>query len=83
MFVMLQNLAELVINKGTLEMSIIIKVYIFNAGIDSQFQELNHRFTEHAMKLLMLSLDLNPREAYESFRVSNILYKYRERLICS
>ena len=57
-------------------MSIIIKVYIFNARIDSQFQELNHRFTEHAMKLLMLSLDLNPREAYESFRVSNILYKY-------
>ena len=55
MFVMLQNLVELVINKRTLEMNIIIKVDIFNAGIDSQFQELNHRFTEHAMELLMLS----------------------------
>ena len=31
------------------------KVDIFKAGIDSQFQELNHRFTEHAMELFMLS----------------------------
>ena len=64
-------------------MSIIIKVDIFNAIIDSQFQELNHRFTKHAMELLLLRLDLNPQEAYKSFRVSNILCKYRERLICS
>ncbi|KAL4626964.1 hypothetical protein ACB092_05G133700 [Castanea dentata] len=48
------------------------KVDIFNAGIDSQLQELNHRFSEHAMELLMLSSALDPREAYESFRVSDI-----------
>ncbi|KAL4610519.1 hypothetical protein ACB092_08G056000 [Castanea dentata] len=48
------------------------KVDIFNAGIDSQLQELNHRFSEHAMELLTLSSALDPREAYESFRVSDI-----------
>ena len=37
MNVMLQNLVELVINKRTLEMNIIIKMDIFNARIDSQF----------------------------------------------
>ena len=53
-------------------MSIIIKVDIFNARIDSQFQELIHRFSEHAMELFMLSSALDPREAYESFQVSDI-----------
>ncbi|KAL4639681.1 hypothetical protein ACB092_03G235900 [Castanea dentata] len=48
------------------------KVDIFNAGIDSQLQELNHRFSDHAMELLTLSSALDPREAYESFRVSDI-----------
>ena len=36
------------------------KVDIFNAGIDSQLQELNHRFSEHAMELLTLSSALDP-----------------------
>ena len=40
------------------------KVDIFNAGIDSQLQELNHRFSEHAMELLTLSSTLDPQEAY-------------------
>ena len=48
------------------------KVDIFKAGIDSQFQELIHRFSEHAMELFTLSSALDPREAYESFRVSDI-----------
>ncbi|XP_075661732.1 uncharacterized protein LOC142631442 [Castanea sativa] len=39
---------------------------------DSQLRELNHRFSEHAMELLTLSSALDPREAYESFRVSDI-----------
>ena len=43
------------------------KVDIFNARINSQLQELNHRFSEHAMELLTLSSALDPREAYESF----------------
>ena len=43
------------------------KVNIFNAGIDSQLQELNHQFSEQVMELLMLSSTLDPREAYESF----------------
>ncbi|XP_030923849.1 uncharacterized protein LOC115950748 [Quercus lobata] len=48
------------------------KVDIFNARIDSQLQELNHQFSEHAMELLTLSSALDPREAYESVRVSDI-----------
>ena len=37
------------------------KIDIFNAGIDSQLQELNHRFSEHAMELLTLSSALPSR----------------------
>ena len=48
------------------------KVDIFNAGIDSQLQELNHRFSEYAMELPTLSSALDSREAYESFRVNDI-----------
>ena len=48
------------------------KVDIFNVEIDSQLQELNHRFSEHVMELLTLSSALDPREAYESFQVNNI-----------
>ncbi|KAL0016323.1 hypothetical protein SO802_003392 [Lithocarpus litseifolius] len=49
------------------------KIDIFNAGIDSQLQELNHRFSEHAMELLTLSSALNPREAYEFFEVVKLV----------
>ena len=48
------------------------KVDIFNAGINSQLQELNHRFSKYAMELLTLSSTLDPQEAYESFRVNDI-----------
>ena len=59
MLVMLQNLVELIINKRTLEMSIIIRWILKKkkkSGIDSQLQELNHRFSEHAMELLLAQL---------------------------
>ena len=36
------------------------KVDIFNARIDSQLQELNHQFSEHAMESLTLSSALDP-----------------------
>ena len=36
------------------------KVDIFNAGIDSQLQELNHWFSKYAMELLTLSSTLDP-----------------------
>jgi hypothetical protein len=43
------------------------RVDIFYASIDSQLQELNHWFSEHAMELLILSSALDPRSALESF----------------
>ena len=48
------------------------KVDILNVRIDSQLQELNHLFNEHTMELLTLSSSLDPWEAYESFRASDI-----------
>ena len=36
---------------------------IFYAVIDSILQELNHRFSKHAVELLNLSLALDPKEA--------------------
>ncbi|XP_062161921.1 uncharacterized protein LOC133868946 [Alnus glutinosa] len=39
---------------------------------DSQLQELNRRFSEHAVELLILSSALDPRAARESFRIDDI-----------
>ncbi|XP_075645199.1 uncharacterized protein LOC142616200 [Castanea sativa] len=49
------------------------QVDIFYVAIDSILQELNHRFSKHAMELLNLSSALDPKEAHESFRSIDIL----------
>jgi hypothetical protein len=48
------------------------RVDIFCASIDSQLQELNHWFSEHAVELLILGLALDPRASHESFRIDDI-----------
>jgi hypothetical protein len=48
------------------------RVDIFCASIDSQLQELNRRFSEHAVELLILGSALDPRAARESFRIDDI-----------
>jgi hypothetical protein len=48
------------------------RVDIFCAAIDSQLQELNHRFNEHAVELLVLSSALDPYQARQSFRINDI-----------
>ena len=48
------------------------QVNIFCATIDSQLQELNHRFNEHAVELLVLSSALDPYQACQSFRINDI-----------
>ncbi|XP_028098458.1 uncharacterized protein LOC114298153, partial [Camellia sinensis] len=45
---------------------------IFYAAIDSQLQELNGRFSEHAIELLNLSSALDPRDVSETFRIDDI-----------
>ncbi|XP_059434852.1 uncharacterized protein LOC132167836 [Corylus avellana] len=45
---------------------------IFNTTIDFQLQELDSRFGEKAMELLTLSSALNPKDAYESFKIDDI-----------
>ncbi|XP_026444567.1 uncharacterized protein LOC113344893 [Papaver somniferum] len=47
-------------------------VDIFNAAIDAQLSELNSRFNEETMELLILSSALDPREGQKSFRVDDI-----------
>ncbi|XP_040957922.1 uncharacterized protein [Gossypium hirsutum] len=42
-------------------------VEIFNAAIDSQLLELNSRFNEQTIYLLILSSALDPKNAYKSF----------------
>ncbi|KAJ6811556.1 zinc finger MYM-type protein 1-like [Iris pallida] len=44
----------------------------FYEAIDSQLQELNDRFSEHAMELLILSSAINPQDSSRSFRVDDI-----------
>lgn len=45
---------------------------IFYATINSQLQELNGQFSEHATQLLILSLVLDSLYASESFRINDI-----------
>ncbi|KAL0008765.1 hypothetical protein SO802_010267 [Lithocarpus litseifolius] len=49
------------------------RIDIFYAAIVSILQELNHRFSNHAVELLNLSSALDPKEARESFRSIDIL----------
>ncbi|XP_073294927.1 uncharacterized protein [Primulina huaijiensis] len=48
------------------------RVNFFYATIDSQLQEINVRFSEYAMNLLMLSSALNPQNASDSLRYMDI-----------
>ncbi|XP_075499077.1 uncharacterized protein LOC142537446 [Primulina tabacum] len=48
------------------------RVKFFYATIDSQLQEINVRFSEDAMELLMLSSALNPQNASDSLRYMDI-----------
>jgi hypothetical protein len=40
--------------------------------VDHQLQELNNRFNEQAIKLLILSIALDPRNSYKLFNVEDI-----------
>ncbi|GAV69143.1 LOW QUALITY PROTEIN: Dimer_Tnp_hAT domain-containing protein, partial [Cephalotus follicularis] len=46
--------------------------YIFVAAIDSQLQELNSRFDENMVELLILSFALDPEDSFKSFSVDKI-----------
>ena len=48
------------------------RVDIFYVTIDSQLQELNERFKEDVVELLMLCSALDPRDDYKSFNIDNI-----------
>ena len=48
------------------------RVDVFFATIDSQLQELNDRFREDMVELLMLCLALDPRDDYKSFNIDDI-----------
>ncbi|XP_028062231.1 uncharacterized protein LOC114265611 [Camellia sinensis] len=48
------------------------RVDIFTIICDSQLQELNKRFKEDVMELLILSFALNPRDDYSSFKIEDI-----------
>ena len=41
------------------------RIDMFIATIDFQLQELDSRFNEHAMKLLIFSVALSPKDAYK------------------
>ncbi|GAV77212.1 LOW QUALITY PROTEIN: Dimer_Tnp_hAT domain-containing protein, partial [Cephalotus follicularis] len=45
---------------------------IFVAAIDSQLQELNSRFDENMVELLILSSALDPKDSFKSFSVEKI-----------
>ncbi|XP_059639504.1 uncharacterized protein LOC132281858 [Cornus florida] len=48
------------------------QVDIFNAAIDFQSMELNQRFSESTVELLILGTAFDPKDAYKSFKVDDI-----------
>ncbi|GAV90607.1 Dimer_Tnp_hAT domain-containing protein, partial [Cephalotus follicularis] len=55
------------------------QVDVFIATIDSQLQEFNIRFNEHAVELIILSSALNPKDGYRSFdcdKICNLVEKF-------
>ncbi|XP_062166924.1 uncharacterized protein LOC133873208 [Alnus glutinosa] len=48
------------------------RIDAFIAAIDFQLQELDNRFSEHAVELLCLSAALSPLDAYKSFKIDDI-----------
>ncbi|XP_073029527.1 uncharacterized protein [Primulina eburnea] len=48
------------------------RVDLYYGAIDSQLQEINRRFSDDAMELLILSNALNPKNALESFKIADI-----------
>ncbi|XP_026381667.1 zinc finger MYM-type protein 1-like [Papaver somniferum] len=48
------------------------RVDIFTATIDFQLSELDHRFPEDTMELLILSSCLDPRDSFKSFDVDSL-----------
>ena len=47
-------------------------VDVFTPTLDSQLQELNNRFREDMVELIILSLALDPSDDYRSFNIDNI-----------
>jgi hypothetical protein len=47
---------------------------IFNSIIDIQLEELNSRFSDKTMELLVLSFALKPKDNFKSFKV-DVIYK--------
>jgi len=51
---------------------------IFNSAIDFQVEELNSRFSDGTMKLLILSSALEPKDNFKSFK-ADVIYKLAEK----
>ncbi|KAJ9132865.1 hypothetical protein P3X46_033691, partial [Hevea brasiliensis] len=51
---------------------------IFTVAIYHQLQELNNRFSEQAIELLIFSVALDPRDTFKSFKVDDI-YSFVEK----
>ena len=48
------------------------RIDIFTTTIDFQLQELDSRFIEYAVELLILSAALRPKDAYKSIKIDDI-----------
>jgi hypothetical protein len=48
------------------------RIDVFTVAVDFQLQELNNRFSEHAVELLILIAALSPQDAYKSFKIDDI-----------
>ncbi|KAI8560948.1 hypothetical protein RHMOL_Rhmol04G0296100 [Rhododendron molle] len=60
------------VGKDPITMGHHLQVDIFMGTIDAQLQELNTRFKEDTIELLILSTALDPRDDYKSFKVEDI-----------
>ncbi|XP_057550576.1 uncharacterized protein LOC130828629 [Amaranthus tricolor] len=69
-------------NKDSVTVEHHYKVDIFTAAVDQQLQELNSRFNEQRMELLILSFALNPKDNkyFNAEKICRLAKKYYSRV---
>ncbi|KAI8556872.1 hypothetical protein RHMOL_Rhmol05G0289700 [Rhododendron molle] len=59
------------VRKDNIDFGHHFRVEVFTYTIDSQWNELNNRFKEDTMELLVLNTSLDPRDGFRSFKIED------------
>ncbi|XP_038699222.1 zinc finger MYM-type protein 1-like isoform X1 [Tripterygium wilfordii] len=66
------NIGDVVLDKDSMTVCQHYHFDVFNSAIDFQHEELNSKFSDGAVELLILSSALEPKDNFKSFKVDDI-----------